>query len=197
MELKALFGIISSLLVLIGGFPYLIDIHKNKVRPHILSWIGWAFITAIAASAMLASGSRWVVAILVANAVICLAIAAYAAIKKIGVWSSGIYDYAFFGLGIIGLALWLLLDMPVIAIVCAILADLCFGIPTIIKTIKDPSSETIFLWIAHALADAFALLAMQNLSFHESAYPVYLFLYDTFVLLIVTKYYITNKKPPS
>jgi hypothetical protein len=65
---KAVFGILSSFFVLIGSLPYLIDIHKKRVRPHVLSWIGWAFITALGASAMLAGGSTWAVAILLANA---------------------------------------------------------------------------------------------------------------------------------
>ncbi|MBU1149236.1 hypothetical protein KKI23_04055 [Patescibacteria group bacterium] len=187
IEIKALFGLLSSLFVLIGGIPYLKDIYQKKAHPHVLSWIGWGFITALGASAMLAEGSTWVVAILLANTLLCLIIAGYSAIKKAGVWSTGIYDYIFFAFGILGLILWLLLDMPIIALICAIVADFSFGVPTIIKTYKDPTSETSFVWITASLSGLFSLFAIHSFTFHEVAYPLYLFVFDSIVLFLVLK----------
>lgn len=40
MEIKAGFGILSSIILIVGEIPYLRDIHNKKVRPHVLSWIG-------------------------------------------------------------------------------------------------------------------------------------------------------------
>jgi hypothetical protein len=105
----------------------------------------------------------------------------------VGVWSTGIYDYVFFGLGILGLILWQVLDMPIIALVCAIVADLSFGLPTIIKTYKDPSTETPFVWATATISGLLSLFAVQSFAFHEVAYPLYLFIYDTLVLLLVLK----------
>ena len=102
IEVKALFGILSSFFIIIGGIPYIKDIHQGKAHPHVLSWLGWAFITALGGAAMLAEGSTWAVAILFANTLLCLSIAGYSIVKKVGVWSTGIYDYVFFGLGILG-----------------------------------------------------------------------------------------------
>ena len=98
-EFKALFGIASSVFALTVAVPYLRDIHNKKVRPHVLSWIGWAFITALGGSAMYASGSTWATAILFANTAACVSIAGYSIMRKVGVWSTGIYDGVFFGLG--------------------------------------------------------------------------------------------------
>lgn len=187
MELKALFGILSSVFILIGGFPYLKDIHQKKAHPHILSWIGWSFITALGAFAMLADGSTWTVAILFANTLLCLFVALYSIIRKVGVWSTSKIDIVFFGLGIIGLILWKTLDLPILALICAIAADLAFGLPTIIKAYKDPTSETSFVWIAATISGLFSLFAVQSFAFHEVAYPLYLFVYDTTVLFIVWK----------
>ncbi len=186
-ELTAIFGVLSGIAVLIGGIPYLRDIHLNRAQPHILSWLGWTFITALGASAMQAEGSTWVVGILWANALNSFLIAAYSAIKKTGVWSTGIYDYIFFGLGVMGLVLWQVLDMPVLAIICAIAADLSFGIPTIIKSYKNPGSETFFVWLMSSVSGFLSLLAIQQFVFHEVAYPLYLFIYDTIVMLLVLK----------
>jgi hypothetical protein len=187
IEIKALFGILSALFILVGGIPYLKDIHQGKAHPHVLSWIGWACITALGASAMLAEGSTWVVAILFANTLLCLFIAGYSLFRKVGIWSTSIYDFVFFGLGIIGLVLWQTLDMPIIAIVCAIFADLLFGLPTIIKTYQDPSTETPFVWVTATISGLLSLFAVQSFAFYEVGYPLYLFIYDAIVLLLVLR----------
>lgn len=184
METKALFGILSSIFLLVGCIPYLRDIHKNNAQPHVLSWMGWGFITALGAFAMLADGSGWNVAILFTNTFVCFLVAIYSAIRHNGVWSTTVFDYIFFGIGILGLILWKILDLPIVALVCAIIADFSFGIPTIIKTFKNPESETWFPWFMSMMAGLFSLLAIHAFTFHEVGYPLYLFLFDAIVLLI-------------
>jgi hypothetical protein len=183
--LKAFFGLSSSFFILFGGVPYLRDIHHRRVRPHVLSWIGWSFITALGASAMYASGSTWATAILFANTVLSASIAGYAIMRKVGVWSTGPQDAVFFALGMIGLTLWQLLNAPALAIIFAISADFFFGLPTIVKTYKDPSSETPFVWAMATISGVLSMFALRNFEFSEAAYPVYLLLYDTMVLLLV------------
>ncbi|HPT08544.1 MAG TPA: hypothetical protein PLE28_02520 [bacterium] len=187
MEIKAIFGILSSVALIIGGVPYLLDVYYKRVNPHILSWIGWSFITALGGSAMLASGSHWVVSLLFANTILCFLIAVYSIIKRVGVWSSSVYDFLFFGLGVFGLILWQILDAPIIALVLSIIADLSFGLPTIIKTYKNPESETYFPWLASTTSGLLSFFAIEHLNFSEVAYPVYLFIFDTIVLFMVLK----------
>jgi hypothetical protein len=185
METKAIFGILSAIFILLGGIPYLIGVHRNRIQPHILSWIGWAFITALGAFAMLASGSEWTVAILFANTLSCLIIAIYSIIRKNGVWSTSTYDYIFFGLGVLGLVLWQTLNLPILALICAIIADFFFGLPTIIKTFKSPKSETYLAWSFSAFSGLLSLFAVKSFVFSDVAYPLYLFLFDLSVLLLI------------
>lgn len=187
MEIKAIFGILSSIFVLLGGIPYIKDIYKEKVKPHILSWLGWSFITALGAFSMLAIGSEWAVAILLSNTALCFIIAVYSIIKKVGVWSTSIFDFIFFGLGIFGLVLWQVLNIPIIALICAIVADFSFGVPTIIKTFKKPETETPFVWLMATISGLFSLFAIKSIVFYEIAYPLYLFIFDSLVLLLVLK----------
>ena len=187
MEIKAFFGIIASAFVLIGSVPYLVDIHHKTAKPHILSWLGWSLITALGAFAMLAEGSTWSSAIIWANTVMCMVIALYAMIKRSGVWSTTIYDYILFGLGICGLILWQTLSLPILALICAILADLFFGLPTIIKTYRDPSSETRLVWMFAVFSGFSGLFAIGTFAFYDVAYPLYLFLYDMVVFLLVMR----------
>jgi hypothetical protein len=184
---KLILGILSSVFVLIGALPYLKDIKHKKAKPQVLSWLGWAFITGLGAVAMLADGATWTAAIVFANMVLCLIIAFYSIVTKAGIWSVSNYDYVFFGLGIVGLILWQILDLPAIAIVFAILADLLFGLPTITKTYKEPSTETPFVWLTAVVSAILSLFAATNLSFTQLAFPFYLLLFDSTVLLLALR----------
>jgi hypothetical protein len=181
---KATFGILSSFFILLGGIPYINDIRRKRANPHVLSWLGWGFLTALGAFAMLTGGSTWAVAILFANTALCFSIAGYSIVKGVGVWSTTGYDFVLFGLGILGLILWQVLDMPILAIVCAIIADFCFGAPTIIKTFKDPSTETPFVWATATISGLLSLFAVKDFSFLEASYPAYLFVFDATVLIL-------------
>ena len=187
------FGFISSILILIGAFPYIRDTLNKTAQPHVLSWLGWGFITGLGASAMYADGSTWTAVIVAANSVACLMIAVTAIIKKVGVWQTTTLDWYLFGLGILGIILWQTLNLPVLALICAMIADFSFGLPTIFKTYKDPSTETPFVWVAATLSGLFSLFAIESLTFHDAAYPVYLLLFDSTVLLLVLKVIAKNK----
>lgn len=183
--IKPIFGVISALAVLAGFIPYFIDIRRGKTHPHILSWTGWGFVTAIGSVAMISEGFTWGVSIVAANSVSCFSVAIYSLVKKVGVFKTSAFDYLFFILGIIGIILWQIYENPDIAISFAILADLSFGIPTIIKVWKDPKSETLFPWVFFALAGITGLVAVSYVSYTEVAYPIYLAVFDSSVALLI------------
>ncbi len=185
MELKIIFGISSAFFTFLGLAPYFLDIKKKEIHPHNLSWLGWAFITFIGGVAMLSDGSVWSAFILFANTLSCIVVVLYSLYQKIGIWSSGKYDFLFFALGILGVVLWQSFDMPVIAIICAVVADLSFGIPTIIKTYKNPKSEKYLAWLSASIAGLLSLFAVKDLSLSGFLYPLYLFLFDTAILIII------------
>lgn len=192
MEIKATFGVLSAFFTFAGLIPYFLEIHKKEIYPHNLSWLGWAFITSTGAIAMLSEGFSWSVIILFANSLSCLIVVFYSIYKKVGVWSTTIYDYIFFGLGIFGIILWQTFNMPIIAILCAVLADLFFGIPTIIKAYKNPKSETYLAWLLCSIAGLLSLFAVQSYVITQFLYPLYLFIFDTVIFLIVIIF--RNKK---
>ena len=192
MTEKAILGIIASILILVGALPYIRDITQKSVKPHVLSWLGWGCITALGASAMVAEGSTWVALIVFANTISCFFIVLLSILNRVGVWQTTLFDWLFFGMGLIGILLWQTLHMPLLALVCAIIADLAFGIPTIIKTYQDPDSETPFVWIMATVSGVLSMFTISVWAFYEVAYPLYLFLFDSLVVLLVLK---VIKKP--
>ncbi len=184
-SLRAVFGVLSSLAIVAGSVPYLRDIHYRKVKPHILSWMGWGFVTALGGAAMLASGSTWTVAIVLGNTVLCLLICFYSIITRVGVWKTSRYDFLLFGMGIIGLILWQISGLPIIALIFSIVADFCFGLPTIIKTYKDPATETPYVWLFAVISAILSILAIEKWIFTDAAFPIYLLFFDSTVLAFV------------
>lgn len=185
MEIKAIFGILSAMFTLIGASFYLRSVYKKEINPHILSWLGWAFITFIGTLAMLDSGSTWSVLFIFSNFLSCISIALCSIYRKVGMWSTSTYDYIFFVLGILGMILWQIFDMPILAIVFCVLADLFFAIPTVIKTFKNPNSEKATSWIPYCIAGVFGLLSIQKFLATEVLYPSYIFILNALVLIII------------
>lgn len=185
MELKAIFGILSAFFTFAGLVPYFLEIRKKEIYPHNLSWLGWAFITLVGGIAMLADGWSWSIVIIFTNTLSCILIVLYSLYKKVGIWSTTKYDYVFFGLGILGIILWQTFSLPIIAIACAVLADLFFGIPTLIKAYKNPKTELPIAWLSCSVAGLLSLFAVQGFAVSEFMYPLYLFIYDTVLFLII------------
>jgi NAD(P)-dependent dehydrogenase (short-subunit alcohol dehydrogenase family) len=129
--------------------------------------------------AMYTEGFTYGFVIVAANSLLCFFVAAFSIIRKVGVWKTSIFDYWFFIAGIIGIILWQVFNNPDLAITFAVIADLSFGIPTIIKIYKDPESETLFPWSMAALSGLTGLFAISYISYTEIVYPVYLSIYDT------------------
>ena len=50
-----------------------------------------------------------------------------------------------------------------------------------------PETETYFAWAASATSGLLSLFAIERFNFAELAYPLYLFIFDTLVLLLVLK----------
>jgi hypothetical protein len=83
--------------------------------------------------------------------------------------------------------LWQTLNLPILALLAALLADFCFGVPTILKTWKNPKTETIFPWGMATLSGLTSLFALEVITFTEVAYPLYLFCFDALILLLVLR----------
>ena len=186
--MKIFFGILSSLFIFFGFFPYIFDIHKRKIQPQFFSWFGWGLLTLIGGIATIADIPTWGAVILFTNSFVCFFAAFYSWYKKVAVFKTSKYDYIFIFSGLLGLVFWKITGNPDIAIIFAIIADFSFGILTIIKTYKIPESETKLSWLMAVLSGLASLFAISYISFTEIGYPIYLFVYDFIMFLIVYKF---------
>lgn len=167
-----IFGYTSALLSIIMIFPYVRDILRLKTKPERGSWIIWTVLGFIAFLSQLAKGatdSLWMTigqttAVLV---IVLLSIKyGYGGLEKRDI-------RGLIGAGI-GLILWYLTREASFALLFVILIDSIGTLLTLIKSYKDPGSETLSTWIMSGTAGFFGMLAVGSFDLILLAYPFYI-----------------------
>lgn len=163
----------SSFLLVVSVIPYLIDIVKKKTKPRVVSWFNWMILGAIAGFAALADGQ-------IPAAVLSFA----SAVDVVLVVLLGLYygDRRFDRFDIAcqigaasGLALWLIFNSPVIAIIAVTVIDLVAALPTYRHIWRAPHEETFSSFALCAVASLLTLIAVKNYYLSGLIYPIYLF----------------------
>ena len=168
------FGLLSGLLPLLGMFPYVRDILRHKTKPHRGSFLIWTVLGAIAFFSQLAKGATWSLFLPAADTV------ATCSIFGLSLWygAGGLNkrDMGALLLAAVGLFLWYFTKQPLTALLVVIGVDAIGTVLTVIKTHREPHSETFSSWLLASLGGLFATLAVGKLSFALLVYPIYIFL---------------------
>jgi hypothetical protein len=72
-----------------------------------------------------------------------------------------------------------------IAIIFSILADGLAAIPTIVKAYKYPDTEKAWPWIATVFGVVLTLLTLNELTFANSGFIIYILFVDTLIFTLV------------
>jgi hypothetical protein len=107
--------------------------------------------------------------------------------NKNAYWKITKLDWWCGGLSVLAVVLWLFTGTGAVAIVLSIAADLLAGVPTLIKSYKDPESENHSVFRNGAISAVITMLAIQNPSFAAYAFPLYIFLI-CFVLYLLIRF---------
>jgi hypothetical protein len=167
------FGLLSGILPMIGVIPYDRDIFKRKTKPHRGSFLIWSVLGGIAFFTQFAKGATWSLFLPGADTLATLSI--FILSIRYGTGGLNKRDVGGLLLAALGLILWYFTKQPLTALLIAICVDAVGTILTIIKTWEDPRSETFSSWLLAALGGLFAALAVGRISFALLVYPVYIF----------------------
>ena len=173
-------GISSGAIQIYSIIPYIRDTLKGTTRPNIISWFIWFILALIAALGQLAAGASWSVilpAVITFNTGIILLL------------SIGGYGYKKFNLidgvclvgALAAIVIWKITSQPVAAVWLVVIADLISTIPTLIKTHKEPSSETAISWLLMAAAAGLAIISTTKIDTANLLYPTYTVLITTLI----------------
>lgn len=151
---------------------YVRDILMGQTRPHLFSQLAWAILGSIAAAAQFAGGFSWS---LVLPSVIVLGNLVIVGLCLLGYGYKNItlFDYVSFALAIVAIVLWKVTQIPLFALILSIGALVLAGLPTYTKTFLHPESEHRYAWLLLALIAIMSLITVEDLSFNNLAYSLY------------------------
>ena len=183
-------GLIAAVLIFSAQLTYLKGILKILIKPSVLSWLGWAILMGTSLfSQIIAEGWEWSHTGILISTIGCASIGITALITKNFLINK--IDWFFLILGLACIVLYVISKDPWSTTLFAIAADLIIGIPTILKTIKEPNLERSPAWLLGLITWSLTL----SISFHNgilfALFPIYLFLHS--VLMVSLLYFRKSK----
>jgi len=165
-------GYLSGLLMFLAFLPYIRDILKKKTKPERASWFIWAMLGFIAFFSQLAKGASYSLYMTGVQAAGDLFIFILAI--KYGLGGFEKRDRIALIFVVLSLVLWLFTREAIVALIMVILIDGTGGVLTIIKSYREPATETLSAWVFNTFSGLFACVAVGSLNPALLAFPIYI-----------------------
>jgi hypothetical protein len=169
MDPKVIIGIIAVILAALSFIPYIINIFKNKTKPHTFSWLVWSVLMAIGFAGQVsgnAGAGSWAIGV---GSILCFSIFLASLFK--GEKNIVLADWlSLLGAGI-SLIFWYVTNNALISIILITLIDMFGFFPTFRKAYYKPFEETSMTFFIAGLSDILVLFALENYSIITWLYP--------------------------
>ena len=179
------FVIIGTLIGAIGSLAYLVDTVKGKVKPNRVSFLLWSIAPLIAFAAQIKEGVGLESLMTFSTGFLPLTTFIASFVNKKAEWKVTKFDLVCGVLSILGLILWLVTKVGNVAITFSILADALAAIPTLVKAYKYPDTELAWPWIATVIGVILTLLTLNELTFSNSGFIIYILIVNTLIFSLV------------
>ncbi len=194
VDSKLVIAIVAALLAIAGNVPYLIDIVRERIKPHPYTWFVWSLVSGIVFFGQVAKGAG-VGAIPTAAAEIFTFIIFLLSLKY-GFKDIRASDTFFLILALLGVGLWVYTNDPTASIVIAVLIDVIAFVPTLRKTWKYPTTETPILYSTNVLRHVLALFALQSYNLATTLHSVVMIgINSSMVAIIIYRRYRGTAEP--
>jgi hypothetical protein len=183
MAIAAVMGILSGIVSVLDPLPYVRDVLRGATRPHRGAWFIWSALATVAFASQLADGAGWSAVLVAAQAFATGLIFAFSIRRGVGGLSP--WDITLLTIALLGVVGWLVSSTPVVATSCVIFADtigVCLMLP---KTWRDPGSETTSTYALASAAGLLSVLAVAELDASLLLYPVYFFLANGLLAVVI------------
>ena len=176
-SIEKLIGVLAGVIIGSAQVVYLVNTIGRKVRPSVLSWIGWAFLMGTSLlSQIVAKGWQWSMAGILCSTVGCLTIGATALLIRN--YSLSRQDWLYVLLGALCVGVYLLSANPWMTTGFAIAADAVLAVPTVLKAWHDPVSERSWAWVLGVVSSMLALAICVGHDWIYVLFPGYLLLFN-------------------
>jgi hypothetical protein len=180
----------TAILAAVGIVHYLYLAFKGKVKPNSVSWFFWGFSPFIAHMIMLSEGVKFIDSIPIflawsLNSLVFLT----SIFNKNANWKLNNTDYIFAISAVASLIFWQALDNPFLALLFAIIGDICAGIPTLIKCWKYPETESLSAYLLPMPNLLVGLLVLPAFTFYNAAYTTWILFSNFLKVSFISKKY--------
>ncbi|KKQ24519.1 MAG: hypothetical protein US40_C0003G0061 [Candidatus Roizmanbacteria bacterium GW2011_GWC2_37_13] len=183
--MKEFIGLVTVILVFVSIIPYIIDIFRNKTKPHMFTWMIWTLTTSLTFFGQWQKGAgagSWTTA----TAGLLVVFIALISIKK-GSKDIAKFDVIMLVAALLAIFPWMLTKDPTLSVVILTAIDVSGFFPTIRKTIKNPESETFISYVINAIRHSLSIFAIANYNLVTYIYPACLAVMNIIVLSIILK----------
>lgn len=173
--------LIAGVLCLLGFVPYIRAIVRGRSKPVKASWLIWATLDTITLAGMFfknALNGQIIGAVIGAWVVVILAL-----IYGTRGWTK--LDKYCLGGAILGIALWVMFDNPVIGIVVSNITVFVGAIPTFKSAWSDPSREDKVAWTIFWLSCVCAVFAIPAWTLEDATQPLVFFAIESVMMYIL------------
>ncbi len=190
--MNALIGELAGAVTLLAFVPYVVSVLQRKTKPERATWFIWTLVGLTLFLSYHSSGAVDTVWSAASYFIGPLCIAILSIKYGVGGWTT-LDIVCFIGAGI-SFLFWALSDSPVSALVMSIFIDALGLIPTFVKTMKDPKSESRLSWSMSFFGNtANLLLAIGSRTFAIIIFPAYMVINTGSILLLTLRSRFSSK----
>jgi len=187
--------IISTLLLLWGGYAYFRDTLAGRTKPNRVSWFLWALAPLVSFSAAFSvDADIWASVRVLVGGVVPAVIFLGSFVNRKSYWKLTWFDWICGGLSLTALLFWQLASSPLIAVLLATAANTFASIPTFIKAWNFPETETRLIFINCFLSAVLIIPAIPVWNIANSAFQIGLMLTTGALLVAVYRKALGIKK---
>ncbi len=168
------FVFLGAAIGIVGQALYVVDTIRGRTQPNRVTWLLWAAnpLLAFAVEIDDGVGLRALMTFIVGFGPFAVFVASFVNPKS--VWKLGPLDYTCGAMSVVGTIGWLVTGQGLVALVAALVADFLAGVPTLIKSWRQPESEHASIYIGSFLNAAITLLTVKQVSAAVLAFPLYI-----------------------
>lgn len=173
---------------LIGVSSYIKDILRGNTKPNKVTWLMWSIAPLIASFAAFSGGAGWTTLPIFMSGFGPLLVLIASFYNEKSYWKIETFDY-FCGLcSLSALIFWIITKNPAIAIIFAIIGDGFAAIPTLMKSWKNPETETVDAYTTGLFNALTGFFAIKLWNFSSFAFPIYLVVINTSLIITIKKH---------
>jgi len=179
------FVYLGAVTAAVGETFYVVDTIRGKTQPNRVTWLLWAVapLLAFAVEAADGVGLRSLTTFMVGFGPLVVFGASF--VNRRAVWELGAFDYVCGALSVAGIAGWLVTRQGLVALVASIAADAIAGVPTFVKSWRQPETETATAYAGAAISAVLTLLTVKHVTAAVFAFPLYIAVMASLQVIVI------------